>query len=97
MKEKQKTVHIFIPFTLISNVYFYKSYQNNKKKTLSVLPIEYCSIASGVLKCQEGIESAGGELLLPESFSEVSLEFDFKNQILVSFEIAFTFELPLLP
>ena len=51
MKEKQKTVHIFIPFTLISNVYFYKSYQNNKKKTLSVLPIEYCSIASGVLKC----------------------------------------------
>ena len=50
MKEKQKTVHIFIPFTLTSNVYFYKSYPK-KKKNLSVLPIEYCTIASGVLKC----------------------------------------------
>ena len=96
MKEKQKTVHIFIPFTLTSNVYFYKSYPK-KKKNLSVLPIEYCTIASGVLKCQEGIESAGGELLLSESFSEVSLEFNFRNRILVSLEIAFTFELPLLP
>lgn len=69
-------------------------------KTLSVLPIEYCTIASCALKCWEGIESAGGELLLSKSFSEVSLEFNFcfgfyhHHRIE---EIAFTFESPLFP